>query len=71
MTEIKDFMVANGISNRVMSEMCGVTQRTVINWTMGNKKTPMSVTLLMDGVKSGPISLDWWKEQAKRSKGEQ
>ncbi len=71
MTDIKRFMDAQGVTNGDMVRLTGVTGRTIINWSMGHKKTPLAVTVLMDGVQSGAIKLDWWKDQAKRSKGEQ
>lgn len=59
------------LSNRQMAELTGVTMRTIINWAEGHKATPLSVLLLMQAVDGELISLDWWKEQAKATKGEQ
>ena len=71
MKDLKIFMAERQVSPNAMAEIAGVTPRTIANWTSGFKTPPLSFHVLVTGVEAGVISLDWWREQAKRSKGEQ
>ena len=71
MTDLKRFMVEREVSPNAMAEIAGVTPRTIANWTSGFKTPPLSFQVLIAGVEAGSINLDWWREQAKSSKGEQ
>ena len=70
MKDLKIFMAERQVSPNAMAEIAGVTPRTIANWTSGFKTPPLSFHVLVTGVEAGVISLDWWREQAKRSKGE-
>lgn len=69
--DLKSFMAAREMSRDDMAAIAGVTSRTIVNWETGFKTPPLSFQVLMAGVEAGSVSLDWWREQAKRSKGEQ
>ena len=69
--DLKAFMAARELSRDDMAAIAGVTPRTIVNWETGFKPPPLSFQVLMAGVEAGSVSLDWWREQAKRSKGEQ
>jgi transcriptional regulator with XRE-family HTH domain len=71
MTPVREFMRAQNLSNRDMAGLTGVTRRTIINWAEGHKAPPLAVLTLMLAINSELISLDWWKDAAKGSKGEQ
>jgi DNA-binding transcriptional regulator YiaG len=71
MTPIREFMKTQKLSNRHMAELTGVTRRTIINWAEGHKAPPLAVLTLITAIKSELISLDWWIDAAKGSKGEQ
>ena len=70
MTPVRSFMRRRDLSNRQMAGLTGVTMRTIINWAEGHKETPLSVLVLMMAVDSELVSLDWWRDAAKGSKGE-
>lgn len=71
MTPVKEFMQRHSLSNRDMSELTGVTMRTIINWSQGVKDTPIGVLVLMRAIDSGLVRLDWWLSEAKATKGEE
>ena len=71
MTDLKRFMAEREVSPNAMAEIAGVTPRTIANWTSGFKTPPLSFHVLIAGVEAGSITMDWWREQAKSSKGEQ
>lgn len=71
MALVRDWMVEKGLSNSDMAELTGMTVRTIINWAEGHKEPQVGVLLLMQAVDGELISLDWWKDRAKATKGEQ
>jgi predicted transcriptional regulator len=71
MTALKEFMTEREIPVAHMAQIAGVTEKTIYNWTSGFKKTPLSVQLMIKAINAELISLEWFSEQAKATKGEQ
>ena len=68
--DLKSFMTAQEITREELAAIAGVTPRTIVNWETGFKTPPLSFQVLVAGVEAGSVILDWWRWQAKRSKGE-
>ena len=62
--EFKRAIERHGILQTDIAHICGVTPRTVGNWTSGRKRVPKALNLLLTALNEGHISLSWLAAKA-------
>ena len=65
---IPSFMARHGLLQMDMALICGVTPRSIRNWTQGKTAIPLSAILLMRAYDEGRIDMAWLASSIKKEK---